>query len=241
MAITVDVASLGTGFSSGIPASLSLTTGSAVASGGFIVLCVSQFSDTTTNMVSSFSGGGLSWTIDKNSTAGEASGKRIAWGSAQAPSGLASGTSLTVNFAGGFAGIEVIIGGLSLLGVATSSPVDGTPQSISDASASTYTTTAYTIQNGSILLGAAVSDNTTGHSATTGTEAWERFISADAYAHAVTYRIEPTGGSFSVAGNFGTSGTITKCAIAYLAAAGGGPVTNEAALRTAHTPVTWRT
>lgn len=224
MAIAIDQANLGTALvASGL--SISITTGAVVASNGFIVIGLQWFADTANNSVTSVSpGGGLTWTIDKNgSVAGDTGGKRGAWISAQAPSGLASTTTLTVNFVGTFAGNEMMMGASSFTGVKTSSPVDGTPSFwLDQGSISSWTSPSRTIQNGSMLLSMVASENATSHTPTSpSAEAWERADVGNAYTSDVLYRIETTGGTFTNAGAFNTAGSVGAMSIAYLADSAG--------------------
>lgn len=217
MAITVDVANLGTGFaSSGL--TVSLTTGSAVAANGFIVVGISEAGDTTA--LSTVADGSLTWTIDKNAGGGDSGGFRTYFASAQAPAGLAGGTVITATWPGGFGGVELIIGATSLLGVKTSSPVDGTPtDAISSGATTAWVTPSLTLQDGSIMFGMSTSDNDGGGNTPTGpsVEAWEKRDAPNLYSAVMEYRIEAVGGPFTVAGTWGASGNVEPCGIAYLA------------------------
>lgn len=219
MAIAIDKASLGT--NSGDPGSttIALTTSQAVASSGFIVLSVGWFNTGVT--LSSVSGGGLTWTIDKQGQ-GPGTNMNAALVSAQAASGLASSTSITATFSA--SAIARMIGGTSFTGVATSTPVDTTdgPKSVTPATTA-WTTNSVAISAGSVLIATAYAETTNSSSTVTSPSIealdWN-------YAGGVTqttcYRIESSASSYTVAGTWATSMQSDTVAVAYLAAAGGG-------------------
>jgi len=193
------------------------TTGATVASGGFIVVAISHFVDTPT--LSSFAGGGLTWSIDASGANPTASGGYIAICSAQAPSGLASGTTLTGTWSGSC--IAPIIGGSSFTGVATSSPVDvaGTVQG--ETTGTAWTTGNLTLAAGSMLYGGSYNEGVIASATVTSpsTEVWEQ-IAGGGYGGVAGYRVEASGGSVDVAGAWNVSST-GKChlGVAYKAAA----------------------
>jgi hypothetical protein len=224
MAIAIDVANLGTADPGGSRSTVAITTGSAVASGGFIVTCIGWFGTTT---LSSVAGGGLTWTIDKQGRAADPGFVSIAIASAQAPSGLASGTTITATLA---ANADVpTMGGTSFTGVATSSPVDGTPLGPTGVATAAWSTGNYSIQAGSVIVGTCWNENTaSGNTASAGsTEAWEIAQAGGPYSHVAEYRIEGSAGSYAVAGTWGAAQKNTNIGVAYLAAAGGGGATTR--------------
>jgi hypothetical protein len=97
MAIAFDASLGGTAFTTGTSTTAAHTTTAAAAAGSRIIVCVGDFSPTVT--VSSVSGGGLTWVKDaQDSTTTSGHSARGAVFSADAPSGLASGTTITATY-----------------------------------------------------------------------------------------------------------------------------------------------
>lgn len=214
MAIAIDVANLGTA----APAdgsTAAFNTSSAVASGGFIVLCVGGWNVTS---LSSVSGGGLTWTIDKQGHAADPANPLVAIVSAQAPSGLASGTTITATYSA--SATAPSIGGMSFTGVATSSPVDGTPVGPTGVATAAWATASYSLTAGSVLIGTSWNEELAGSTPSAGTEAWDLDLSGS--GQVVNYRIEGSAGSYTVGGTWSGAQKNTTIGVAYLAAAGGG-------------------
>lgn len=220
MAIAIDQATIGGMSDLGDKTTYTLTTTAAVASGGFIVLGFQCVDNPTTITSVTDDGPGLTWSIDKT---GQASNWSYAIISAQAPSGMASGTTISINLNTG--GIVAIAGACSFTGVATSSPIDGTPLGPTGDTVQAWSTGNYTVQAGSVLVGYCV--NTTNDSANTPTapsvEAWEQGSGGNGFVGAMEYRIESSAGSVAVAGSWGTAPITTNIAVAYLEAASGTP------------------
>lgn len=224
MAITVDVANLGNRIGSGTTGSITVTTTSAVAAGGFIVLYTMTLGSTA--RLTGVSGSGLSWTVDAQDLSSSAGGIRTGIARAFAPSGLVTNTVLTPTFDTADPGIFYSFGTMSLLGVKTTSPldvVDSPDHSPSAAgfgpSATAWNGNSKTIQAGSILITGAMSgDSNLGSTPTSPSiEAWDNF-NAGGFAGTVVYRIEAAGGTFQNAGTFnGTAGNIQAATAAYLA------------------------
>jgi hypothetical protein len=221
MAIAVDVADLG--HAAGDPAlgTIAFTTTSPVASGGFIVLSVGWFDGTAT--LSSVAGGGLTWTIDFQGKAGVTS-DRVALVSAQAPAGLASGTTITATFSAATP-VAREIGGTSFTGVATSSPVDvalGAAVAVSPSAAG-WTSGSLSVAAGSVMI--ATCYNESGNFTNTVTAPSLQAVlmpnAASPTSQVTCYRIESSAGSVSVAGTWSTAATSGTGAVAYKAAAGG--------------------
>jgi hypothetical protein len=213
VAIAVDKASIG-GATQG-PAtgtSFGFTTNQVVASSGFIVVIVSWFLENTT--LSNISGGGLTWAIDRQGVNPTAAQQNIALCSAQAPSGLASGQTLTANFSGSSQGIT--ISGMSFTGVKTSAAED-VDTATAGNNTTNWATNSASIAAGSVLVGAAVNEAATDGAVTTGTQAHE-FWDGLSYGHVVGYRIEPSAGSYTIAGTFNAAQPWTAGAVAYLKA-----------------------
>lgn len=209
MAITVDVANLGTATQDAAATSMSLTTTGTVTSGGFIVLGCGRFG--SVSHPTGVSGGGLSWTVEQDQWKAGGPGFTLAW--AQAPSGLASNTAITITFPNAD-GNGYAIGAMSFQGVQTSSPVDGSGMQ----GAGTFPDTnpwgsgSQTIQAGSALVAVNYTNATgTGNTATAPSiEAWEAVDLIDVYGAAMCYRIETSSGSYAVGGQWqgvGSGGT----------------------------------
>lgn len=217
MAIAIDQANLGKTVVAGGSTTVAFTTIANVASGGFIVVCVGWFG--STSALSSVSGGSLSWTIDKQ---GRAVSNSVAIASAQAPSGLASGTTITATFPAADMSTRSI-SGLSFTGVKTSSPVDGTPVGPTDSAVAGWSTDSYSIAAGSVIVaidfnGFGPANNNTATSPSV--EAHEAVDPTDFFGHVVEYRIESSAGSYTVAGSWGTFGDRSgNIGVAYLAGA----------------------
>lgn len=195
--------------------SVVLTTTAAVAAGGFIVLTGGWFGSNTA-VVSSVSGGGLTWAVDKSGGLSN-SGTFIC--SAQAPAGLASSTAITVNFS-----IIVsvpTVSGMSFTGVKTSSPVDGTPLGPTNVATAGWSSGSYAIAAGSVIVAVDWTQGAiTGNTATSpSVEANEYVKPSDQYGHAAEYRIESAAGSYTVDGTWDAAGSNSNIAVAYLAAA----------------------
>lgn len=218
MAILIDQANIGNAGIDSSATTIPFTTTQTVAANGFIVLDVGWGDGTRT--LSSVSGGGLTWTIDKQAVAGNASNGCCASVSAQAPSGLASGTTITATYSGATVGRA--IGGTSFTGVATSSPLDTSSGPTDYAATTAWTTASTTIAAGSVLIGISHCTNTNDTSTITSPsiEAQDFGGGAGTFGQSVGYRIEAAGGAFVVAGTWSGSEQGTTIAAAYKAAAG---------------------
>jgi hypothetical protein len=215
MAIAVDVANCGTNGNDSVTTSLTVTTTSAVASGGFIVMAFSWFDPGAHNPTISFSGGGLSWTVDKQGHLVGGFEDGVAIGSAQAPAGLASSTVLTVTLSASIASQSAIVGVSSFTGVKTTSPVDGTPLGLTSAATAAWSTGNYAITAGSLIFAMCAAEDVFTNTMSAGTEAWE---GTSSFVHSAGgYRIEPSAGSYPVSGTWSSAGTNVNSAVAYLA------------------------
>jgi hypothetical protein len=189
------------------------TTTNPIASGGFAVLGICCSS---TASVSSVSGGGLTWAVDK--TGGDGSFTYVL-ASAQAPSGLAASTVITGNLSASVAGRGIC--GASLTGVATSSPLDVTSGPTGFAT-TTWTTASTTILAGSVLFGFSVNVNADARSTPTAPSVEDADLGAGAgtFGFTLAHRIETSAGAYTVAGVW-ASGTIgSTIAAAYKVSAG---------------------
>lgn len=218
MGIAFDKA-LGTNYLTGDQTSITLTTSQTVASGGFIVVGVGAFNWFDTVNVGTVTGGGLTWTVDKiQHPGGGADGYAII--SAQAPSGLASSTAISVPFVNDTGVVAYpIIGGCSFTGVATSSPIDGTPLGVNGSGVTSWSSGSYAIAAGSVIVGGVYIDSGDSHNATAGTEVWDR-NNGGGPSSAGVYRIESGAGSYAVSGSWTGSSGYTGAAVAYLSATG---------------------
>lgn len=229
MAIALDTLLGSRGYAPGSSStSFNFTTTAAVASGAFIVVSWGYF-PTPNASVSSVSGGGLTWTVDKSGIGETGSfpggGTTVGFASAQAPSGLASGTTITVNLSG-TTDPDVVVGGASFTGVATSSPVDGTPPSLTgtDGSGTGWATTSQTLAAGSLLVGVCYHPLSGSSLTNTPTSpAAEIFDTSDGIGGVAVmeYRVAGSGGSYNVAGTWSGNAQCLFGSVAYLAAAGG--------------------
>lgn len=164
MAITAT--SLGTGLDKTSP--FTMNTSADVPSGALVVCCIGFIKTGSGAVTLSVSDGvGLTWTQDKYTNADVASSTfniGIAVFSAPAPSGLASGTTVTVGVAGGTADLGVYLGMMYLTGVDTgASRVDVTAGQVRDVGVATSTwssTSASTTNANDGLVGAAWADDT---------------------------------------------------------------------------------
>lgn len=95
MAWAVDQSTLGTNQNGGNATTIALTTTNAVAAGGTIFLVVGNFNAAVD--LTSVAGGGLTWTVEAKANNG---GVRAALAKAEAPSGLASGSTITATYSG---------------------------------------------------------------------------------------------------------------------------------------------
>lgn len=216
MAITVDQLDLGgKNFDDG-GGTNSITTTVAAASGSIVLLLGGTFN--TSSSLSSVSGGGLTWTVAKQGHAANPAGPNpfIAW--ALAPSGMA-GSTITPTFSGT---VDVsTLSACSFLGVDTSTPIGVTsgPTGVSPAAAG-WATASMSISAGSAIVAVAWEETSAVTStATQGTELHEIY-SGLGYGHVAGYRIEPSAGSFTVAGTFTGAVQSTIVAVELKAAAG---------------------
>lgn len=217
MAIAVDVANIGTADSNSSTTSLAFNTTATVASNGFIVAQAGGWF--TADTLTSVSGGGLTWSVDASGDYSGGNPQYVAIASAQAPSGLASGTTLTFNFSGSVQ--YKTVGAMSFTGVAASSALDvaGTDQEVAGTLA--WSTGSLSVAAGSVIVGFSWNEGASSGSTITGpsVEAWED-LHGDGFGATAGYQIVAAGGSASVAGTWGAGTTHLDIGAAYLAAAG---------------------
>jgi hypothetical protein len=218
--ITVDQLTLGTNTNlSGAGQAISLVTTQPVAAGATIVLGIVDNGDTTP--LSSVSGGGLTWTIDRNVLGGDTGGTRIMFATALAPVGLAAGATLTASWPGGFTGNGLFIAGMSFLGMKTTSPLDGSPPVKTSVNGITaWSTNTQAIQAGSVMVGVLSAGSTTGTNTPDSPqlESTEYDDVANSNAYVMQYRIEPNAGTYAISGVFSATANVGAANVAYLVA-----------------------
>ena len=221
MAITVSHASIGTPINAtASSATIVFTTNVAIASGDFIVVGFGWADQGT--VLNSVSGGGLTWAIDEQVQHTDAIFDCCAIVSAQAPSGLASGATITATLSGSCT--ERTAGGISFAGVASSSPVDTHnhgQDSVGGSGSNTWSSGNVTLAAGSVLVTHAYGENTTNSTPTSGTEAFQAFTS-HSEGGAMNYNIGTTAGTYVNSGTWSATTRWCFCNVAYLAASGGG-------------------
>lgn len=221
MSAAVDQANVGEFTQDTAGSTIAITTGVNVASNGFIVLAVGWAIASSLPTLSTVTdnGPGLTWTIDRQGAPGTV-GAAVAIVSAQAPSGLASGTVITATLSGSAPGARVLLGS-SWTGVPASSPVDvaGSIQTITSTTA--WTTGNLTVAAGSLIVGFAAGLNTDGTSTPTSPSIETHDVTggAGSYNDTAAYRIESGAGTVAVAGTFSTAQTGAGVGVAYKAAA----------------------
>lgn len=221
--IIIDITNLGVGFADPGSTTIALTTTSAVASGGFIIVSVGWFNIVS---LSSVAGGGLTWTVDKQGQDGVNGPASCSAGiaSAQAPSGLASGTTITATFSG--SAVARNISASSFTGIKTTTPAEASdgPKGSGGSATTAWATNSVALSGGSLLF--ATSYNETSDVSNTVTAPSLQAVivhnTASGLSSVSCYRIESSAGNYSVAGTWGGSVKSTTVAVAYLAAAGGG-------------------
>jgi hypothetical protein len=214
MAITVDQATIGGSSTLSSDTPIAFTTTATVASGGFIALSYGWWAATTAT-ITSISGGGLTWVVAKQARAATGNPHSgVAY--AQAPSGLASGTTITATLDN--AAFARIVGGISFLGVATSSPVDTTDGPDTIAGATAWTTGNVSLSAGSVLVSASQCENAASSTAVTGTEFVDRSESNNTMAG--HYQIATSAGNYANAGTWNAATDGVTNAAAFLVGAG---------------------
>lgn len=214
MAVTLDQASLGTQAQSGVTSS-SRTTTANVAAGGMIVALVGNFNASAETL--SMSGGSLTWVEAHTTTSGSL---RLSLFYALAPSGLASGTSITVTSTTALNN-DMTWCMASYLGVDTT----GTVVAFNASSAGTAAWASGSVAGGSgdALIGGAWGDGTL-RTSTTDAPGNERidFNSATTSGSVTLADKLSVAGTDTLDGDW--SGTLTHLGIgvAFKAAAGGG-------------------
>lgn len=206
---------------------LAVVTNATVPSGaGAYVLVIIMWWTAAQPAFTSVSGGGLTWTTSANPVNGNM-GMIIA--TAPAPSGLASGTSLTVTFAGNTVSNVLQVDCLYITGVG--SVIGGS--SGTAGSGATWTGGALSLNANDIIVGGGFEDGsaagTAGTTATPDagyTEASDWLSTLNTEKYEVVYQVAGAGGSYTPGGTFtGGNGTVSVGGAVGFVDAGGGPVT----------------
>jgi hypothetical protein len=198
-----------------------LTTGNAVASGGFITLLVGWFG---AGSLSSVTGGSLTWSIDKTIANGSV---HIALVSAQAAAGLASATVLTANYSASVTSRAVA--GCSFTGIVSSAALDATASATPAAGTAWNCGGVITTNANDVVVGVVMGDAGAG---TTSTPAggWTEVPAtagdfndnAAGDSWTMVYQIVSATGTYTPSGTWGISETTAGASGAYMAAGGGG-------------------
>jgi hypothetical protein len=191
--------SLGTKTENVNGATMTLTTTGAAVSGSRVILFVSWTHSTRT--LTGVTGGGLTWSIDRQQKAAGNNG-RVAIASAAAPSGLGSGVVLTATFSGPVS--HGLIAAASFTGIATTSPVDASASATGTGTG--WTASVTTANADDLVIGFSTIDaNATSTAAAPNTEIHD-FGNVSYYGWATSvYRIETTSGAKTVNGTWSTS------------------------------------
>jgi len=217
MAIVIDNTTIGSGKQVAPSATCAFNTTATVSANGFIVLGIGGFLAAGGGTIVSVAGGGLTWAIDKQGDVATDIFCGVA--SAQAPAGLTSGTTITVTFGSASTEAEAV-GGMSFTGVASSSALD-TTSAPTAGSGTAWASASTSILAGSVLVAACMDSTGSLPTSTITSPSIESFDIGDAVGYGVTagYRIEPSAGSYTVAGTWTVSSDNVTCAAAYKAAA----------------------
>jgi hypothetical protein len=215
---------LGNNHSNPAATTIALTTANTVASGGFIVMQVDWF--VAAGTLSGVSGGGLTWSIDKQIKNGSVSNALV---SAQAPSGLAASTVITATLSA--SSVSLGISAISFTGVATSAPVDITASATSTSTSWTGGTVA-TLNANDVVVGSCMGDDgsdTT--SAPNGT--WTEPLTAGDFnsagngdSYTMVYQIVSATGNYTPGGTWGVTNTNAGVAVAYMQASAAAAATS---------------
>jgi hypothetical protein len=192
-------ADLGFGFAgSGSGTTVTFNTTAVVPSGGTIVAVVSMFNDATVTA----SGGGLTWATDYTFNS-PGSDRNAAMCSANAPSGLASSTTITITYS--TACFSRGVAGAYFTGVATSSYTDGGQGGEYDGNASWETATLNTTNADDLLVGMCWADFAAGATSTATApfaEISDHYDATNDNSLTMTYRIVSATGGYIGSGTW---------------------------------------
>lgn len=194
-------------------AKATLTTAAAAAVGSRVFVFVNWNNGSRT--LSSVSGGGLTWTVDRQ--AKDTTNYHGAIASASAPLGLAAGTVITAAFSASVT--RGLIAAASFTGIASSSPRDATGSS-SQGGVATWSASVTTTNANDLVLGWSGIDANATRTSTATSPSLEihDFGNASYGARATSvYQIESTTGANTVSG-FWTAGTGATANVTVVAA-----------------------
>lgn len=179
-----------------------ITTSGVVPSGALVIVTFGWGSIGAANTLNSVAGGSLSWAIDH----AQAFAGAIPWGyaiaSAQAPSGLASATTITGTLSGSFP-YATLIAAMYCTGLASSTPKDISDGNGASATAWDTTATTTTVAD-TLVIGGCLHDGTTTNTATGGaTELYDfQEDTTNAWTACVEYKILSATASTSLTGTW---------------------------------------
>jgi hypothetical protein len=167
--------------------------------------------------LSSVSGGGLTWTVDAQVK--NAANFHVAIASANAPSGLASGVTITATFSGAVKHGDIAAASFS--GVSATSPVDAVATNIQNGSAN-WTATINSTNANDLVLGWSVLDAITTSTPAAPNIEIHDFNNANFFSSATSvYQIEITTGAKTVNGTWASAaGAIGNATVAVAYKAG---------------------
>jgi hypothetical protein len=158
-----------------------------------------------TGTITSVSGGGLTWTVDRQ--AQDSADNHGAIVSADAPAGLASGTVITATFSG-LVG-HGLIAAASFSGISPTSPPDGTNSSTQSGVATWSASVTTANANDLVIAWSAIDADTTSTPTAPSVEIHD-FGDIDLYAWGTSaYRIASAAGTTTVGGTWGRSSGAT--------------------------------
>jgi len=173
-----------------------LTTTAAAAPGSRVFVFVNWKNASRT--LASVTGGGLTWTIDRQ--AQDARNFHGAIASATAPTGLAAGTVITANFSGPVT--KGLIAAASFTGIASASPLDASGSNV-QAGVAAWTASVTTTNANDLVLGwSGINAQATSTATAPNVEIHD--VRNSAYSESATsaYRIESTAGVKAVNGTW---------------------------------------
>lgn len=219
MTIVIDQANVGETGVDSASSTIVVTTGATVAVNSIIIGTLCWLDTAGSPTLSSVSGGSLTWAIDKQGAGGAGTAASAAVISAQAPSGLASGTTITATLSGSSGGGRSFAL-TSFTGVLSASPL-GNVSGPTDFTATTaWTSASTTISAGSVLVAVAPEFNSNFTSTITGpsVEAHDINVGPAQFSCTTGYRINASAGATTVAGTWSSSCNGTVVAAEYKAA-----------------------
>lgn len=213
MAITLDQADIEGANASGTATSIAYNTTATVAAAADIFQLIKARASVT---ITSFTGGGLTWTEEAVASSGV---DVLYLYKARAPSGLASGATITANLSA--TSTNRIIEGCSFTGLADAAKEDSGGNFLSSSSGWTSETMDASSAE-SLTITAVTLDTDVGHTPTAPSlEAFDGGATFD-YRRAMVYRIDTSVGSYTNAGTFAFSAFIVHATAVYGAAGGAG-------------------